>query len=205
MSAFEVLSGKVTRALRHKIVLVGVIGLGVLDYKSTPLGEFIPGVEIHAQVVEDLFNGVALVRPDMAVRVETAAFILCGLILIAFIPRLSALQGINLVVGLVLLLLLAGIVAFRHFHMLLDFAWPALGTVAIFGSVVVVTLSEAERQRRQLRDQAAHYARRGRRGAPHQMGLLPIPGRPRRRPPLQARGPCSSPRAPWAAISTTVS
>ena len=176
VSAYEILSGKVNpERLRHKIVLVGVIGLGVLDYKSTPLGEFIPGVEIHAQVVENLFNGVALVRPHVAVRVETAAFILCGLILIAFIPRLSALQGINLVVGLVLLLLLAGIVAFRHFHMLLDFAWPALGTAAIFGSVVVVTLSEAERQRRQLRDQAAHM--RGEVDAARriQMGLLPDP------------------------------
>jgi serine phosphatase RsbU (regulator of sigma subunit)/CHASE2 domain-containing sensor protein len=176
VSAYEILSGKVNpERLRHKIVLVGVTGLGVLDYKSTPLGEFVPGVEIHAQVVENLFNGVALVRPQIAIRIETAAFIFCGLILIIFIPRVSALQGINLVVGLVLLLLFAGITAFRHFNMLFDFAWPALGTLAIFSSVVVGTLSEAERQRRQLRDQAAHM--RGEVDAARriQMGLLPDP------------------------------
>ena len=176
ISAYEVLAGKVNpERLRHKIVLVGVSGVGVLDYKSTAVGEFAPGVEIHAQVIENLFNGVRLVRPDSAVRVEAALFILCGLILIAFIPRLSALQGINLVVALVLLLLLGGIVAFRHFNMLFDFAWPAIGTLAIFGSVVVGTLSEAERQRRQLRDQAAHM--RGEVDAARriQMGLLPNP------------------------------
>ena len=39
-------------------MLVGVTGLGLLDYKTTPLGEFVPGVEIHAQVIENLFNGV---------------------------------------------------------------------------------------------------------------------------------------------------
>jgi adenylate cyclase len=176
VSAYEILSGKVNpERLRHKVVLVGVTGLGVLDYKSTPLGEFIPGVEIHAQVVENLFNGVSLVRPAVATWIEGAAFVLCGLILIWFIPRLSALQGINLVIFLGLSLLAAGLIAFRHFHMLFDFAWPALGTVAVFGSVVVGTLSEAERQRRQLRDQAAHMAGEVDAARRIQMGLLPDP------------------------------
>ena len=176
VSAFEVLAGKVDpERLRHKVVLVGVSGLGVLDYKSTPLGEFVPGVEIHAQVVENLFNGVSLVRPAFATAFEDAAFIACGLVLIWFIPRLSALQGINLAVFLILALLAAGLIAFRHFQVLLDFAWPAIGTVAVFGTVVVGTLSEAERQRRVLRDQAAHMAGEVDAARRIQMGLLPDP------------------------------
>ncbi|MGZ5063835.1 MAG: CHASE2 domain-containing protein [Usitatibacter sp.] len=176
VSAVEVLSGKVDpERLRHKVVLVGVNGLGLLDYKSTPLGEFVPGVEIHAQVVENLYNGVALVRPVAATWYEGAALILCGFILIWFIPRLSALQGINIVVLLVLILFAIGLVAFRHFHLLFDFAWPALGTVAVFGTVVVGTLSEAERQRRVLRDQAAHMAGEVDAARRIQMGLLPNP------------------------------
>jgi adenylate cyclase len=176
VSAYEVLSGKVARErLRNKIVLVGVTGLGVLDRKSTPLGEFIPGVEIHAQVVENLYNGVSLVRPAFATLYEGLAFIACGLLLIWFIPRLSALQGINFVVFLVLALFAVGLVAFRHFNVLFDFAWPAIGTLAVFGTVVVGTLSEAERQRRQLRDQAAHMAGEVDAARRIQMGLLPNP------------------------------
>jgi adenylate cyclase len=176
VSAYEILDGKVDpELLRHKVVLVGVTGLGVLDHKTTPLGEFIPGVEIHAQVVENLFNGVSLVRPVSSILLEGFAFIACGLVLIWFIPRLSALQGINLVVLLVLALFAAGLVAFRHFHVLLDFAWPAIGTVAVFGSVVVGTLSEAERQRRLLRDEAAHMAGEVDAARRIQMGLLPDP------------------------------
>ena len=176
VSAYEILSGKVDpERLVNKVVLVGVTGLGVLDRKSTPLGEFIPGVEIHAQVVENLFNGVALVRPAAAVWYEGLAFFACGLVLIWFIPRRSALQGINLVVFLVLALFAVGLIAFRHFNVLFDFAWPALGTVAVFGSVVVGTLSEAERQRRQLRDQAAHMAGEVDAARRIQMGLLPDP------------------------------
>ena len=176
ISAYEVLAGKVDPdRIRDKVVLVGMSGLGLQDYKTTPLGDFVPGVTMHAQVVENLINGNILVRPAAMIWTEGAAFVLCGLILIALVPRLSALQGINLVVVMVLLLFLVGITAFRHFQLLFDFAWPAIGTVAVFVTVVVGTLSEAERQRRLLREQAAHMAGEVDAARRIQMGLLPDP------------------------------
>ena len=174
--AVEVMEGRANpEMLESKVVLVGVSGLGVLDFKTTPLGEFVPGVEIHAQVVENLFNGVTLTRPAIAARIEAVALILCGFLLIAFVPRLSALQGIHLAVGLVIVLIGGGIIAFLHFNLLLDPAWPAIGTMAVFGSVVVGTLSEAEKQRRVLREQAARMAGEVDAARRIQMGLLPDP------------------------------
>jgi serine phosphatase RsbU (regulator of sigma subunit)/CHASE2 domain-containing sensor protein len=176
LSAYEVLSGKVDPdRIRNKVVLVGISGLGVQDFKTTPLGEFVPGVTLHAQVIENLINGVGLVRPAMMIYLEALIFIVSGLLLIWFVPRLSALQGINLVIVLVLVPVFAGVVAFRHFHMLFDYAWPAIGVFAVFGSVVVGTLSEAERQRRVLREQAAHMAGEVDAARRIQMGLLPDP------------------------------
>lgn len=162
-------------ALRDKAVLVGINGLGWLDFKTTPLGEFVPGVEIHAQIIENIVNGVQLARPAIAPRIEAAALVVCGLILIVLVPRLSALQGIHLAFGLVVLLVGGGVLAFLHLDWLLDPAWPAIGTMAVFGSVVVGTLSEAERQRRQLREQAAHMAGEVDAARRIQMGLLPNP------------------------------
>ena len=72
--AHEVLERKVNpEKIRDKVILVGINGLGVLDFKTTPLGEFVPGVEIHAQVIENIFNGVSLTRPAIAPRLEAAA------------------------------------------------------------------------------------------------------------------------------------
>ena len=177
VSALELLEGKGDpERLRNKVVLVGVTGLGVLDFKTTPLGEFVTGVEIHAQVIENLYNGVTLQRPAIAPRIEAVALIVCGFLLIAFVPRLSALQGIHLALGLVILLIGAGIISFLHFNLLFDPAWPAIGTTAVFGSVVVGTLSMAEKQRRQLREQAAHMAGEVDAARRIQMGLLPDPG-----------------------------
>ena len=174
--ALAVMTGDVTpEKLRDKIVLVGISGLGVLDYKTTPLGQFIPGVNIHAQVAENLFNGVSLVRFEAAPWLEAVALFACGLLLIWLVPRLSALQGINVAIALVVVLAGIGIVSFVHFHVLFDPVWPALGVASVFGSVVVGTLSEADRQRRQLREQAAHMAGEVDAARRIQMGLLPDP------------------------------
>jgi adenylate cyclase len=175
--AADVLRGKVdAEALKGRVVLVGVTGLGILDFKTTPLGEIVPGVEVHAQVVENLFNGVALNRPDIAPRIEAAVLILCGFILIAFVPRMSALRGINLAAGLTVVVLASGVLAFLYLDVLIDPVWPAIGTVAIFLSVIVGTLSVAERQRRQLREQAGRMAGEVDAARRIQMGLLPDPG-----------------------------
>jgi adenylate cyclase len=174
--ASVVLDGKVNPELIHKkIVLVGITGIGLQDYKTTPLGQFVPGVTIHAQVVENLLNGVELTRPAAAVWIEAATLLVSGILLLVFVPRMSALQGIHVAFGLVVLIVGGGVLAFRHLHMLFDFAWPAIGTFAVFGSVVVGTLSEAERQRRQLRDLAARMAGEVDAARRIQMGLLPDP------------------------------
>jgi hypothetical protein len=176
VSAHDVLSGNVRpELLRDKVVLVGNTALGLLDFKTTPLGDFVPGVEIHAQVIENLFNGESLARPDEAPLLEAIALALCGLLVIVVVPRFTALEGVNVVAGLIVLLVGAGILAFRHYGLLLDPAWPALGTLAVFGTVVVGTLSIAERQRRQLRDQAARMAGEMDAARRIQMGLLADP------------------------------
>ena len=176
ISAKAVLEGKADKdAIENKVVLIGMSGLGVQDFKFTPLGEFVPGVTLHAQVVENLYNGIWLVRPPFMIYAEAALLVAAGLLLIAFVPRLSALQGINLAVALALAELLVGILAFRQLSMLFDFAWPMIGTFAVFGSVLVGTLSEAERQRRVLREEAAHMAGEVDAARRIQMGLLPVP------------------------------
>ena len=176
VSAVELLSGRASPdALRDKIVLVGNTGLGLLDFKTTPLGDFVPGVEIHAQIVENLFNNESLARPDFAAQLEALTLLACGLIVVLWVPRLTALEGTNVVAGLLVLLVGTGLIAFRNYGLLLDPLWPGIGTLAVFGSVIVGTLSIAERQRRQLRDQAARMAGEMDAARRIQMGLLPNP------------------------------
>jgi serine phosphatase RsbU (regulator of sigma subunit) len=73
------------------------------------------------------------------------------------------------------LLLAGGVVAFRWFGLLFDPVTPAMGAVAVFGAMQAGSLAEAQRQRQQLREQAARIAGELDAAKRIQMGLLPDP------------------------------
>ena len=61
--------------------LVGTTGLGLLDYQTTPLGERLPGIEIHARILENIFEDSLLRRPGHFEQLERLLLFGCGLIL----------------------------------------------------------------------------------------------------------------------------
>jgi adenylate cyclase len=177
VSAEDVLSGKAApELLRNKLVLVGMTGLGLLDFQATPLGERIPGVEVHAQILEQIFDGAYLRRPPAALALEAALLAAAGLLLVALVPRLRA--WISALVFLLALAALAalGIGAFKS-GFVLDVATPALGTALVLAALLAATLAEADRQRRQLREAQARVAGELEAARRIQMGLLPVPRR----------------------------
>jgi serine phosphatase RsbU (regulator of sigma subunit) len=175
VSAEDVMTGKVpAEMLRDKLVLIGVTGLGLLDFQVTPLGERIPGVEIHAQLLEQMFDRNFLRRPTAATWIEAALLALGGLILVLGVPALRALQSSLLVIVVVALLGAVGLLAFRAGY-LIDVAAPVLGTLAVFAAVLAATYAEADRQRRLLREAQARLAGELEAAQRIQMGLLPSP------------------------------
>jgi len=174
VSASEVLSGKAPlELLRSKLVLVGVTGLGLLDFQATPLGERVPGLELHAQLIEQVFDGTYLVRPSWTPWLEAALLLAAVLLLMWIVPARSVPVSIAALAALLAVLLAAGVGAFLGRGLLLDIAWPVLGVLFAFSVLLAATLAEADRQRRVLREQAARSA--GELAAAYriQMGLLP--------------------------------
>ena len=76
--AWKVLAGEVgAEDVRGRIVLIGARAAGLLDLRTTPLDASIPGVEIHAQVIEQVLAGVQLNRPDFMYDSICVWWILC--------------------------------------------------------------------------------------------------------------------------------
>jgi len=176
VSAADVLDGKADPArFESKLVLVGFDAVGLQDYRTTPLGDVVPGVEVHAQVAENIFDGVSLVRPAWARIAEVAFLLAAAIAIVVVVPRLGALQGLNAVLFLLVLIVGSSLLAFVNGALLVDPAWPSIGVIAVYVSVVVGSLSEAERQRRLLREQAARLAGEMDAARRIQMGLLPDP------------------------------
>ena len=181
ISAAEVLGGRVERdKLQGKLVLVGFTGLGLLDFHATPLGERMPGVEIHAQVLENVFDGRLLRRPSWAAQSERVVLVLCGALLIVLVPGLRPRVSGLLYLLTIALLLGAGFALFRLQDLLLDAALPAFGATLVYGALLAGTLADADLQRRQLtralareRDTAARLAGELEAARQIQLGILP--------------------------------
>ncbi len=72
ISAAQVLDGTIkAEVLADKLVLIGMSGLGLVDFPTTALGERVPGAEIHAQLLESIFDNSILLRPYWAKWVES--------------------------------------------------------------------------------------------------------------------------------------
>jgi len=151
VSAIDVLDGKVDPArLAQKLVLIGVTGLGLLEYQSTPVGERMPGSEIHAQLLENLYDNTLLRRPDWAPWLETALFLMLGGWLVYATPRWTPRNATLLAIVGVVLPATVAFGAFRAQRTLFDAATPAVGLMVLFGVLLVLTLTEATRQRKAL-------------------------------------------------------
>lgn len=177
VSAAEALSGELNpETLEQRLVLVGVTGIGLLDYQSTPLGDRVPGVEIHAQILEQIFDHAFLRRPAALHGLELGLTALTALAFAFAVPALGVGTAIVLYACTVLLLAALGIEAFLVEGLLIDVAWPAIAATVVFGVVLAEALSEADEQRRRLREQAARVSGELESARRIQMGLLPAPG-----------------------------
>jgi adenylate cyclase len=166
VSAVDVLEGRVDPSrLQSKLVLIGVTGLGLVEYQNTPLGERMPGSEIHAQLLENLYDRTLLRRPAWGSAVETTLFLALGALVVWVTPRWKP-QHAGLLALLCLALLFAfALLAYRMQRLLLDAATSGLGLMLLFGVMLGLTLAEATRQKKALeqlvqtqREQSARLA-----------------------------------------------
>ncbi len=164
VSAIDVLQDRIDpERLRQKLALIAVTGLGLGEYHYTPVGERMPGSEIHAQLLENLYEGTLLHRPAWAPMLEAGAFALLGTLLVWVTPIWKPRNAMALAMFGVGTLLAAGYAMFLSQRQLLDAATPAVSIALLFGALLVLTLAEATRQRKSLEQvlqrQREHNAR----------------------------------------------
>jgi len=175
VSAADVFSGDAAaELLAGKVVLIGVSGLGLLDFQATPLGERIPGVEVHAQILEQIFDDAYLRRPAGAAWIEALILLLAGFAFILFVPEVRPAARAALLGGALAAIIGGGLLAFKG-GLLFNAAAPAIGALLFFGATVAATLAEADRQQRLLREAQARVAGELEAARRIQMGLLPSP------------------------------
>ena len=161
VSAASVLAGEVApERLERKLVLVGVAALGLADQHITPLGERLPGVEIHAQALENVFDGRVLARPRWTSWAEAGALLIAGGLVVALTPTAGIIRAAFLPLGLGAALLGGSFAAYRQLGLLIDGLSAALGLGLVLTATLGGALAEADRQRRACASGSRRSARR---------------------------------------------
>lgn len=134
--------------IKDKIVFVGTSAEGLRDIRSTPLDIFVPGVEVHVNVVEQILQGKFLSRPNIIVGAEQVIIAFAGLLIILFAPFMNVIVLGVLTLGLMGCMFLGSWQAYQDMGLLLDPVYPsaALSFLFLISSLLSYVRSEAERQ-----------------------------------------------------------
>lgn len=143
--------------IKGHIVLIGSSAEGLKDLRSSPLRLFIPGVEVHANAIEQILNGQYLQRPFLLLGQEMLVMILIGLIIIFLSPFIGAVTLAGLTAAVIGVISYTSWFMFLHNGLLLDPVYPSLTILALFVLASLLAYVRTEAERKQVRTAFSHY------------------------------------------------
>ena len=158
VSAVDVLEGKVpAERVSRRLVLIGTSAVGLNDIKTTPVSPAMPGVEIHAQVLESALTGAVVSQPNYGIAVEFLAAMILGILVIIFAPQFGPVTLVG--VGALFASVVIGTSWYYYirYRLLLDPTYPLLSTTAIYLTLIFASFVREQQQRKQIRGQFAQY------------------------------------------------
>jgi adenylate cyclase len=138
-------------AFKGKIVLVGATAVAVEDLRVTPFDPVLPGVELHAAVLDNVLQQDFLIRPWWGKLYTLGSILVLGTLLTFLLYRLGALGS-----SLVFVVLLVGSAVlnytlFTTAGLWLNIVFPPLATVVVAGGITVYRYAVEEKNSRFVR------------------------------------------------------
>jgi adenylate cyclase len=158
----KVITGEVPKErFNDKIVLVGATAIGIYDARVTPFDLGLPGVEIHATVIDNILRRDFILRPGWIWAIEIPAIILMALIPGLLFLRLSPLRGASISMGLLFIYILANCYLFAGQRLWINLVYPSLSFAGVFVGVTVYQYVTEEREKRKIRGAFQFYVSAG--------------------------------------------
>jgi adenylate cyclase len=150
-SVSDVIAHRVApNAFADKIVLVGASAVGLGDRLSTPMGANVPGVEIHANAIDNILTGDFIRRSDMTRGLEWAAALVMGVMISAAVAYLSALWSGVAMTGMICGYLVLAQYLLVADGLLLGVLFPVLTTFITYAGLTSYRLYLTEERQKRL-------------------------------------------------------
>jgi len=156
--AWKILSDdKILIDLKEKVLFVGGSAMALKDMRPTPLNPRAAGVEVQAQIVEQMFLGDFLERPDWAAGLEFTYLTLLGILLILILPKAGAVRSAVIALAAIASAVGFSWYAFVHWHFLIDPVFPSFAVFWIYLASSFLNFLGTERERGEIRGAFGRY------------------------------------------------
>jgi adenylate cyclase len=143
--------------IKDNAVLIGTTAEGLKEVRATPLDPAASGVEIEAQIVEQMLLGDNVERPDWARGAEVVFMVEIALMLLLLLPRVGARWTALVGIAGVAPAVLGSWYAYATYNWLLDPVFPSLVGVLVYLSSSAVLFLRTEAERRYVRHAFGRY------------------------------------------------
>lgn len=155
---WKVLAGQVPEELLSgHILLVGTSAQGLMDLRFSPLGRVMPGVEAHAQALEQILTQDPLSRPSWASGLEMLVILVGGLLVGYIGISLGAMLSATATVVIFGMAGAAGWYAYSHEGLLIDPVMPGMALMITFILSSLYHHMSSERRQRWIKQAFARY------------------------------------------------
>jgi len=158
VSAIDLMQGRAPAdSLAGRMVLIGTSAAGLLDLKITPTHPALPGVELHAQLLESALTGSTLSRPGYTAFIEVVLATLLSLTLIGLAPKVNA--GTLFVLGGTTATVTLGVswYCFSFLDLLIDYTFPLVSSLLVYTVLVCTNYATVSADRYRIRSAFSQY------------------------------------------------
>jgi adenylate cyclase len=158
LSASDVIRGRVPSGeIEDKIVLVGAVATGIYDLRVTPLASVFPGVEVHANIIDNILKGDFIVRPEWASLVDMFSLLLLGFGLGWLFPRLRPVPGAGVMLLVFVAHLYVNTILMVNGGYWLNVIYPSLLIPMGYLGVSIYKYIHEEREKRKIKGAFQFY------------------------------------------------
>lgn len=158
MPIWEVFSAKYQKEyFEGKILIVGASAPGLFDLRSTPLENNVPGVQIIANLTDQILAGQFLKRPDWMFGLEVITGLLLALLITFFIQFLGPIGGLMIFLGGNSLSVMGSYYIFNIYNYLIDPISPLVICLLAYLVVTFFNFLFTELERSKVRNAFSQY------------------------------------------------
>ncbi len=156
--AADILTGRIKpEEFKGRIALIGTTIMGVYDHWMTPFPVLMPGVEKHANIIDNILHRNFLYRIEKMKIIDIVFIILFGALLFFLLPRLGPLGG-----AMAALILIAGYLIFLQMifsnaGLWINLIYPSSTILVTYTSITLIRFMTEEKKAREVRGIFSSY------------------------------------------------